>query len=102
PPDLGAWIRRFAGRRYGAAVPEAEQAWSLLAASVYACPKAEDGAPEPVFCARPSINVEHASTWGTTALYYLPSDLEKAVQLLLRCSPRLRKADAYQYDIVDL
>jgi len=102
PPDLSDWIRRFADRRYGVAIPEAEQAWALLAASVYACPKSEDGAPEPVFCARPSTKVEHASSWGTTALYYLPSDLEKAVRLLLRCASRLHGADAYQYDVVDL
>jgi alpha-N-acetylglucosaminidase len=101
-PDLGEWIRQFADRRYGVAVPEAEEAWKLLAASVYACPKAQDGAQESVFCARPSLNVEHASTWGTTAPYYLPSDLEKAARLLLRCSSRLRSSDAYQYDIVDL
>jgi alpha-N-acetylglucosaminidase len=101
-PDLPDWIRRFADRRYGAAIPEAEQAWALLAASVYACPKAQDGAPEPIFCARPSSNVAHASTWGTTALYYQPADLEKAVRLLLRCAGRLRAAVAYQYDIVEL
>jgi alpha-N-acetylglucosaminidase len=101
-PDLGEWIRQFAQRRYGSAVPEAEKAWALLAASIYACPKAQDGAQESIFCARPSINVEHASTWGTTALYYLPSDLEKAVRLLLGCSSRLGSSDAYRYDIVDL
>jgi alpha-N-acetylglucosaminidase len=101
-PTLRDWIRRFADRRYGAAVREAEDAWALLAATVYACPKAQDGAPESVFCARPSINVEHASTWGATALYYLPSDLERAARLLLRCSSRLRASDAYQYDIAEL
>jgi alpha-N-acetylglucosaminidase len=101
-PDLGEWIRRFADRRYGAAVPEAEEAWALLASTVYACPKAQDGAPEPIFCARPSINADRASTWGTTALYYLPSDLERAARLLLRCFTRLRTSDAYRYDIAAL
>ena len=101
-PEIGEWIRQFADRRYGSAIPEAEQAWALLDTSVYACPKAQDGAVESVFCARPSPNVDRASTWGTTALYYSPADLEKAVQLLLRCSSRLRASDAYQYDIVDL
>jgi alpha-N-acetylglucosaminidase len=57
---------------------------------------------EPVFCARPSLEVKSASTWGTTKIAYDPAEFEQAVREFLKAGDQLSGNDAYQYDAVNL
>ena len=96
--DLSEWIREYVKYRYGDDIPELEHAWQMLLETAY---KQGDRA-EPVFCARPSLDLKSVSTWGTTKIVYDPGKLEEAAREFLKAGDRLRNNDAYQYDAVNL
>lgn len=98
PVDLHEWIREYVKYRYGEATPELEHAWELLLETVY---KSGDRA-EPVFCARPSLDLKSTTTWGSNKITYDPAELEQAAREFLKASDRLGENDAYQYDAVNL
>lgn len=96
--DLSQWMRGYVQYRYGADDPDAQRAWRMLLDTAY---KQGDRA-EPVFCARPSLDIKSVSTWGTTKIVYDPAELEQAAREFLNAGDRLRNNDAYQYDAVNL
>ncbi len=96
--NLREWIRDYVKYRYGESTPELERAWELLLETVY---KSGDRA-EPVFCARPSLDLKSTTTWGSTKITYDPAELELAAREFLKASDRLGENDAYQYDAVNL
>ena len=59
-------------------------------------------ASESVFCARPSLNITSASTWGTRYLYYDNTILEEAAILFLTADDELADKETYRYDLVDI
>lgn len=95
PPDVDAWLKGYAHRRYGAALPEAEKAWEVLHRSVYNWPADWGRAPSSVLCFPPSLK-----PWYP--IYYEPLDLVRALGHLMACAPRARGADPYLYDLVDV
>jgi alpha-N-acetylglucosaminidase len=96
--DLHEWIRDYVKYRYGDDREGLERAWQILLETAY---KQGDRA-EPVFCARPSLEVKSASTWGTTKIAYDPAEFEQAVREFLKAGDQLSGNDAYQYDAVNL
>ncbi|GII96398.1 alpha-N-acetylglucosaminidase [Sinosporangium siamense] len=124
PIDLGEWLPGWVRARYGQDDPDALAAWRVLRESVYADwgpdfgPSSSLGAPVPdeevfkdfqiyastdsVLAAAPSPAPDQASVVGPRRLHYDPADLEKAWRLLLAAAPRLRDADTYRYDVVDV
>ncbi len=66
------WIAQWPQVRYGKANDKLQQAWEILANTVYTPPYdgTQEGTSESVFAARPSLSAEKTSTWGTGKLYY--------------------------------
>jgi alpha-N-acetylglucosaminidase len=99
PVDVRQWIAGYVLYRYGRTTPGLEHAWQLLAETVYS-PSA--GGQQSIFCARPSLQVKGASTWGSTNIGYDPAKLEVAAHEFLSAGNELSGNDAYQADAVDL
>ncbi|RBQ17060.1 hypothetical protein DP939_26595 [Spongiactinospora rosea] len=119
PIDLDTWLPRWVWSRYGQVDPDALAAWRTLRASAYANwgPPLETqlddmpdiageldvyAATDSVFAAEPSLSPDQASVVGPRRLHYDPADVETAWRHLLAAAPRLRHADTYRYDVVDL
>ena len=100
-PDLEHWLNDYAHRRCGARIPAAEQAWKILAETIYNAPTAQGEYPvNSVICARPSLNPDQrARDWVGTRPYYDPTRLVDAWQLLLEAAPDAKPIDGYQYDL---
>lgn len=98
PVDLHRWIPEYVRYRYGNTTPELEHAWQLLTETVYS----SGYGPQSIFCARPSLQVKGASTWGSTQFGYDPAKLEEAARELLGAGDKFSGVDAYQADAVDL
>lgn len=95
-----SWLSHYAVRRYGQANKAAQKAWQLIGHSALACPTDQQGTSEPILCARPSLSVNHVSTWSTSRLYYPPQSLLQAADLLLSQKEILHGKN-YNYDVVD-
>ncbi len=79
---LNAWLMGWIAARYGVRDKRLEEAWRILAGTVYACKTSQQGTVENVICAEPSWNANNASTWGPKdGLWYEPEALEKAATL---------------------
>ena len=78
------WIKEYCYARYGVHDATIEKAWTLLAQSIYNCPKGniQQGTHESIFCARPSQNCYQISTWSLMSNYYDPEDTRQAAILL--------------------
>ena len=87
--ELDEWLDKWVDRRYG--LPHSQlstlnsplhTAWRILAETVYACNRCQEGTTENVICAEPSWTANNVSTWGPTeGLWYDPARLEEAAQL---------------------
>jgi alpha-N-acetylglucosaminidase len=90
-PDLQPWLDNYAWRRYGAKIPAAEQAWKILAASVYtSIPTNKD-----VICLLPSLR---QSARGPDANRHLA----EAWRLLLAAAPEAGASAGYRFDLAEL
>jgi len=101
------WIKGYVKARYGCDDENLGQAWQLLLQSVYNLPYKQQGPTESVFCARPSLAVERASSWGTAVIYWNPEDVRKAAALMLEAARKPKKFSPLalvnlKYDLVDL
>jgi len=101
-PGLTEWLEGYIERRYGKVVPQALQAWLLLADSVYNCTTVQQGAVESIICARPHLDITNVSTWGPTGSYYDQKKIQAAARLLLEGFDELRHSEGYLYDLVDI
>ncbi len=98
PVDVHQWLHDYAEYRYGSTAPDLDRAWHTLAETVYA----SNYGPQSIFCARPSLQVKGASTWGSTNFAYDPAKLEEAAREFLSAKERFGTLDTYQADAVDL
>ena len=103
-PDTGEWLRRYAAARYGFADAEVDEAWALLARSVYGCPKesTQEGTCESVFCARPVLDYVQTSEFAGTDEYYDPRDVARAARLMLGAAGRHSGNPHFEYDLIDI
>lgn len=103
-PDLQSWLRDYVGDRYGARIPAAEQAWKILAETIYNAPVAHGEYPvNSVICARPSLDPhQRAREWASTEPYYDTTELAKAWGLLLAAAPAAKATDGYRHDLCDV
>lgn len=111
PFNLSAWINNYADFRYGivagAKAGAADQAikagWQVFLTTVYTSAKSEfQGAPESVFCARPSLDAEHARTWGGLKRNYDTKAFAQGVKEFAAAAEKYKDNANYQYDLVDL
>lgn len=101
---LGSWLNHYASRRYGVAVPATEQAWKILAETIYNSPQSRTEHPvNSVVCARPSLSLDlKARAFVTAQPYYDTTRLVEAWRLLLEAAPQAGASDGYRYDLADL
>ncbi len=96
--NLQRWLAGYAQARYGRTIPTVERAWTLLAKTAYTA----NSGPESIFCARPSLNVNGASTWGRASPTYDTEKLEEAARQFLAARTELHDVPTYQADVVDI
>lgn len=98
------WLRGYVRARYGADDEDAQRAWTLLARSVYGCPKksTQEGTHESVFCSRPTPEYVQTSEFAATKDYYDPQDVVEAARLMLAAAERLRGNRHFEYDLTDV
>ena len=101
-PDMEQWINDYTIRRYGKDIDKIKEAWQILYHSVYSKGTIPGlGTSESIICARPSLNINSSSSWGTNKLEYNPMDLVTALDLLVQVSPQLKQSESFKYDLVD-
>jgi alpha-N-acetylglucosaminidase len=103
-PNLSRWLDDYVRRRYGAEVPAAQQAWKILAGTIYNAPVAHGEFPvNSVVCARPSLDPnQRAREWASTEPYYDTGKLVTAWKLLLDSAPQTKSSDGYRFDLCDV
>ncbi|MEO9146494.1 MAG: alpha-N-acetylglucosaminidase [Ginsengibacter sp.] len=103
PFDLKSWIKKYADFRYGKTDVHIQSAWQVFLNTIYTSDlEPQQGAPESIFCARPSTKAEHARTWGTLKTSYDTKAFEKAVNLFASSAYKFKGIATYQYDLIDL
>ena len=98
------WVKNYVKARYGVDDPVIEQAWMILAKSIYNCPAGnnQQGPHESIFCGRPSLNNFQASSWSKMKNYYDPSDTREAARLMNSVAEKYRGNNNFEYDLVDI
>lgn len=106
PVDLNLWLVQYAERRYGERGNERiNSALQILKNTVWGKKlekESQQGTSESFLCARPSLEVDKVSTWGTSKLYYDPKDLLEAWTIFVEESDNINKIDGFNYDLVDI
>lgn len=99
-----AWLKDYLFARYGVRDEKIEQAWTLLANTIYNCPfgNNQQGPHESIFCGRPSLSNFQVSSWSKMENYYDPTVTEGAARLLLEVADRYRGNNNFEYDLVDV
>lgn len=102
--DRIRWVEDYVQARYGRTLPQAVDAWKILANTVYDPPytSVQEGTTESVLCARPAIRVERVSSWGSSELAYDAKETERALGLLLEVADKYRGCNNFEYDLVDV
>lgn len=105
-PNLEAWISDYTKRRYGKENPQLNKAWDILRHTVFGQKlekqRSQQGTSESILCARPALEIEQVSSWGTSKLYYNPADLLEAWKLFIEAEGTMPKSEGYEYDLVDV
>jgi alpha-N-acetylglucosaminidase len=103
-PDLGKWLDDYTLRRYGASVPAANEAWKILADTVYGSPPNTAGPRfSSVICARPSLDPPKKDKTGEKPQpHYDSARLVEAWKLLLAAAPQANSSDGYRFDLCDV
>lgn len=98
------WLRDYCFARYGVRDEKIEQAWQLLGASIYNCPRSnnQQGPHESIFCTRPSENAFWAYERSKVSNYYNPADVREAARLMLSVAEKYRGNNNFEYDLVDI
>ena len=98
------WVKNYVKARYGVDDPVIEQAWMILAKSIYNCPAGnnQQGPHESIFCGRPSLNNFQASSWSKMKNYYDLSDTREAARLMNSVAEKYRGNNNFEYDLVDI
>ena len=114
------WVRQYVKARYGITPSIAsdlaplEQAWLLLAQTIYNCPAGnnQQGPHESIFCGRPSLDNFQASSWSKMKNYYDPASTLEAARLMNSVADLFRDnshtsvqpsgRENFEYDLVDI
>jgi len=98
------WIKNYCFARYGVHDPVIEEAWTILAKSIYNCPQGnnQQGPHESIFCGRPSLHNFQVSSWSKMRNYYDPADTKEAARLMVSVADKYRGNNNFEYDLVDI
>lgn len=102
--DRKQFLSEYTEARYGLIDADIIRAHELLIDSVYAPVRLQEGCQESIFCARPSLTANKASTWSKPQDYYDKAKVREAAQLMLKAGKahKLGKLRTYRHDMVDL
>lgn len=100
-PEVDAWIREYAGRRYGSARESLVEALRILTQKVLCCTQL-DGTRESVFLARPSLDTRRVSSWTSDRCAYDNDDLLRACRAMWSAAPACGDNPCYRFDLIDL
>lgn len=110
-PALDSWLNDYAERRYGAKIPTAEEAWHILAGTVYHEPPPSTAhVNKPAVCSRPALTQpklpaampQPIPNRPITQIHYDPAQLVQAWKLLLEAAPQAKSSDGYRFDLCDV
>ena len=98
------WIKSYCFARYGVHDSTIEEAWEILAKSIYNCPLGnnQQGPHEPIFCGRPSLNNFQVKSWSKMHNYYDPEDTRRAAILMVSVADKYKGNNNFEYDLVDI
>jgi len=98
------WVKDWCFARYGIKDDSLVQAWTVLAQSIYNCPRwnNQQGPHESIFCGRPSLNNFQVSSWSKMANYYDPDDTREAARIFVSVADKYRGNNNFEYDLVDV
>lgn len=98
------WLKDYVFARYGIRDAKIEQAWMILANSIYNCPfgNNQQGPHESIFCGRPTLNNFQASSWSKMQNYYDPTVTVEAAALMVDVADKYRGNNNFEYDLVDM
>lgn len=95
------WVQDYVQYRYGSNSDNLQKAWKIFAQTVYSSyEQLHEGPPESVFCARPSLEINSASSWGTRRRYYDTGLFKNGVRLFMQYSNRAYN-EPYETDKID-
>ena len=101
---VDAWVRGYVFARYGVQDAVLEEAWDLLARSIYDArrPNNQQGPVESAFCARPAWDAFRVYARSRAEQYYDIRDVRRAAALMLSVADRFRGNGNFEYDLVDV
>ena len=98
-PSPDAWLADYTVARYGVNDNNAKAAWENLRTTVYNnANQNQQGCREPVFCARPNLSGNGASSWANASYNWDKTKIIEAAYKLLATSA---SGANYSYDAVD-
>ncbi|HJY11682.1 MAG TPA: alpha-N-acetylglucosaminidase C-terminal domain-containing protein [Flavobacterium sp.] len=101
--DTKEWIKNYVKYRYGKNNEAILAAWQGFLETIYSSPEVyQEGGAESIFCARPSVNVQSISSWGTRKRNYDVAKFAAAVKLFVSASKEFEQSETYQVDKIDL
>ena len=101
---LQDWVREYTFARYGVRDAALEEAWRLLASSIYDArrPNNQQGPVESVFCARPAWDAFRVYARSRTEPYYDILSVRRAAEQMLSVAEKYRGNGNFEYDLVDV
>jgi len=100
--DAADWIQRFVLYRYGKYNADLAKAWQLFLETIYSSPEGyQEGPPENILCARPSLQPRSVSSWGTLRKNYAIDRYAEAVKLFAAAAPAFPSSDTYALDLIN-
>lgn len=101
-PALDQWLTEYTKYRYGKENQDVIRAWKEFAQTIYSSPDVyQEGPSESIYCARPSLNVNSVSSWGTRKRNYDQNRFEEAVKVFVKADADFKNSETYQTDKTD-
>lgn len=100
--NVSRWINDYILYRYGKTSPEMTRAWQMLLQTAYSSPDIEqEGPSESIFCARPGVDIQTVSSWGTRKRNYDLQKYEEAVRAFVDAGKDFAGIETYGIDKLD-
>lgn len=104
--NLSEWLTQYTSYRYGQYNANLNKALEIMRKTVYGQKlykeRSQQGTTESILCARPALEINSVSTWGTSKFYYNPNDLLEAWNLYIQEADKFEGNKAFEYDLVNL
>lgn len=98
------WISDYVKSRYGKPDRHIDEAWQILANTVYnnAKESVQEGTTESVFAACPQLDVVKVSCCSSTEPFYNTDSVRLAAEKMLQASDSFKGNNNFEYDLIDL